>query len=141
MMVVALDDDTKSNAEGFGLPAFRMDVAVGAGGGQLGRAEPGLAPLYSLPPPLPLLPTAAYFCLLLPLLPLPTAAEISCCIPLATTSEPHPATLLYFGGVPAAALQPARTPRWSPDPCMACLGARRSRTARRTWAATTRCRR
>lgn len=29
MMVVALDDETKSNAEGFGLPAFRMDVAVG----------------------------------------------------------------------------------------------------------------
>ena len=31
-MVVALDDDTKKNAEGFGLPAFRMDLKVGAGG-------------------------------------------------------------------------------------------------------------
>lgn len=28
MMVVALDEDTKTNAEGFGLPAFRMDIAV-----------------------------------------------------------------------------------------------------------------
>lgn len=27
-MVVALDDDTKTNAEGFGLPAFRMDVKI-----------------------------------------------------------------------------------------------------------------
>lgn len=27
-MVVALDDDTKKNAESFGLPAFRMDVKV-----------------------------------------------------------------------------------------------------------------
>lgn len=27
-MVIALDDDTKSNAESFGLPAFRMDVKV-----------------------------------------------------------------------------------------------------------------
>lgn len=26
MMVVALDEDTKTNAEGFGLPAFRMDI-------------------------------------------------------------------------------------------------------------------
>jgi hypothetical protein len=31
-MVVALDDDTKTNAEGFGLPAFRMDLKVGDGG-------------------------------------------------------------------------------------------------------------
>ena len=30
MMVVALDEDTKTNAEGFGLPAFRMDIAVSA---------------------------------------------------------------------------------------------------------------
>lgn len=28
MMVVALDEDTKTNAEGFGLPAFRMDIAI-----------------------------------------------------------------------------------------------------------------
>lgn len=28
MMVVALDDDTKKNAESYGLPAFRMDVKV-----------------------------------------------------------------------------------------------------------------
>lgn len=28
MMVVALDDDTKKNAEGYGLPAFRMDVKI-----------------------------------------------------------------------------------------------------------------
>lgn len=27
-MVIALDDDTKSNAESFGLPAFRMDVKI-----------------------------------------------------------------------------------------------------------------
>ncbi len=31
MMVVALDEDTKTNAEGFGLPAFRMDIQVRAG--------------------------------------------------------------------------------------------------------------
>ena len=37
-MVIALDDDTAKNAESFGLPAFRMDVKVGAATRERGPA-------------------------------------------------------------------------------------------------------